>query len=111
MIFSIKTNLVKYPFLAARALQNAKTIILNHNIKVSETKLNDYLKSNYNMSLISACLYLLDHCKIQQNKSGDILIMFNSDKVNNLATLITYGNSEIRGSNILAEAFMRFEKG
>ena len=107
MFFTIKSKIADKPFMKAKVLFDAKTIILNHTLKVSEVKLNELLKKEYNLTLISACMYLLSHCKIQQDRDDNIIVLFENKKMDKLATLITYGNLEISGSNILKEAFMQ----
>lgn len=110
MFFSIENKLADKPFMKAKIFANAKTIILNHIIRVDEVKLNDFLKKEFNLTLISACMYLLFNCKIQQDKDNNIIVLFNNKKLDTLATLITYGNLEIKGSTLLKEAFMQTVK-
>ena len=55
-------------------------------------------------------MYLLSNCKIQQDKDSNIIVLFNTKKMDKLATLITYGNLEIKGSKLLKEAFMQTTK-
>ena len=107
MFFTIKSKIADEPFIKAKVLLDAKTIILNHTLKVSEVKLNELLKKEYNLTLISACMYLLSHCKIQQDKDDNIIALFENKNLDKLATLITYGNIEVHGSKILKEAFMQ----
>lgn len=110
MFFSIENKLADKAFMKTKVFTNAKTIILNHTIRVEEVKLNEYLKKEFNLNLISACIYILTHCKIQQDKDDNIIILFENKKIDNLAALITYGNLEVPGSKLLKEAFMQTTK-
>lgn len=110
MFFLIENKLANRPFMKVKVLTDAKSIILNHNIRVDEVKLNEFLKKEFNLNLISACMYLLSNCKIQQDKDSNIIVLFNTKKMDKLATLITYGNLEIKGSKLLKEAFMQTTK-
>jgi hypothetical protein len=51
---------------------------------------------------------VIANCKIQKNKSNELIITFPSKKIDNLAALITYGDGKIQGCSILKEAFGRY---
>jgi hypothetical protein len=47
------------------------------------------------------------NCRVQKNNSNEILITFPSRKIDQLASIITYGTGKIQGCSILKEAFGR----
>lgn len=107
MFFTIKSKIANRSFMKLKVLSDAKKIILNHTLKVDEVQLNEFLKKEYNLTLTLACMHLLNHCKVQQDRDNNIIILFESKKLDTLASLITYGNLEVRGSKILKEAFLQ----
>jgi hypothetical protein len=47
----------------------------------------------------------MHYIRINRNKSGDAIITFKDSKADKLASLITYGNGRIQGSDLLVQAF------
>ena len=88
-------------------LQGARLTIATYRVKPAQKQLNDYLWKKFGVTLKTACGLVISNCKIQKNKNNELLIMFPSKKIDNLATLITYGNGKIQGCSILKEAFGR----
>jgi len=50
---------------------------------------------------------VIANSKIYRNSSNEFIITFPSKKIDNLASLITYGDGKIQGCDILKEAFLR----
>jgi len=107
MQFNIRLQDLNTPWASGRIRSYAKKIILLHEIKPSEVKLNKYLEKNFQLNLITASLLLLNNCTIYKNLAGTITVLFNNKQDDDLAALITYGNLEAPGSSILKEAFLR----
>jgi len=107
MQFIIKNTFANKNWFSWRILKDARTVILFHKLKASEQKLNEYLKANYNLDLKLACIHLIQHCKIYKDLDQNIIILFPVKKDDKLASLITYGNNEVNGSDILKQAFFR----
>jgi hypothetical protein len=72
--------------------------------RAKEIALDKYLKENYNQQLIPLCLKIVRGIKIVKAPQGTLLITIPNKKLDEFAQLITYGNSEIEGSNILKRA-------
>ena len=104
IIRNIQANLSSY---RAKILRNARIIILFHKQTAGETKLNNYLLDNYKLDLKNACLHLLANCKIYRNYNKEMIILFPKKADDELAALITYGTAQIKGSNLLKDAFFR----
>ena len=70
----------------------------------TEIILNNYLKENYNIPLKAACILITSNAKAYID---DNIIIYKviDKKLSDLANLITYGNLELKGSNILKAAF------
>ena len=72
---------------------------------VREIALNNYLKENYNINLKAACLLIVSNVTIKTNLDTRIIYTINDEQLSMLAKLITYGNLEIQGSDILKAVF------
>ena len=72
--------------------------------RTAEIALDKYLKKNYNQQLIPLCLKILRGIKIIKAPDKTLLITIPNKELDKFAQLITYGNSEVEGSNILKEA-------
>lgn len=103
-IENLQANLEAYKY---KVLKNAWLIIISHKISPGEIKLNNYLLANYRLNLKAACIKLLNKCKIMRDYNNSIVVIFPNKNDDKLATFITYGNLEIKGSNILKNAFFR----
>lgn len=104
VIENLQANLESYKY---KVLKNAWLIIISHKMLPGEAKLNNYLLNNYKLNLKAACLKLINRCKIMRDYDKNVIIIFPNKKDDELASLITYGNLELRGSNILKNAFLR----
>lgn len=87
-------------------IYNAQFNLCCHKWTTADKLLNKYLKSNYKLSLSSACDLLLMRAKVSQGQPNEILITFTDRRLDKLASVITYGTGKIPGSNILKEAFL-----
>ena len=104
-IVSLVANENRYNFWV---LHGARLAVTTYRIKPAQKQLNDYLWKTYGINLRAASLMVIANCRIQKNKSNELIITFPSKKIDNLAALITYGNGKIQGCSILKEAFGRY---
>ena len=89
-------------------LHGARLAITTCRLKPAQKQLDDHLWKTYGVNLRAASLMVIANCKIQKNKSNELIITFPSKKIDNLAALITYGDGKIQGCSILKEAFGRY---
>lgn len=84
----------------------ALQFIRNYKMSSNEILLDKVIRSKYKVSLKTACLNLILNSKIYSSNSADeIIVTFIERKHKDLATLITYGNGLVYGSQILYKAF------
>ena len=86
---------------------DAKKVIIAHKLTPGEIKLNNYLNRELGMPLKAVCVYLLSKCKFYKDLDNSITVLFPVKSDDTLAAFITYGNGEIKGCNLLKEAFFR----
>lgn len=103
-IKNLQANLEAYRY---KVLRNAWLAIISHKLSPSEKALNDYLLANYKLNLKATCISLIHKCKIMRDYDNNVIVIFPNKDDDKLAALITYGNLELRGSNILKNAFFR----
>jgi hypothetical protein len=89
-------------------LHGARLTIAAYRVKPAQKQLNEYLWKKFGLTLKAACAVVIANCKIQKNKSNELIITFPSKKIDNLAALITYGDGKMQGCSILKEAFGRY---
>lgn len=104
-LISAVANEDRYNFWVIRG---AQTTIAAYKISPAQKQLSDYLWEKFGMTLKAACTMIVANCKIQKNKSNELIITFPSKKIDDLAALITYGDGKIQGCSILKEAFGRY---
>lgn len=108
MVFRVTSsvaNKYRYNFWV---LHGARLTIATYRIKPAQKQLNDYLWKNFGLTLKAACAVVVANCKVQKNKSNELIITFPSKRIDNLAALITYGDGKMQGCSILKEAFGRY---
>lgn len=89
-------------------LRGAKLTIALYKLKPAQKPLNDYIWKKFGLTLKAACGVVVANCRIQKNKSNELIITFPSKRIDNLAALITYGDGKLQGCSILKEAFGRY---
>ena len=104
VIKNIQANLQAFKY---QLIRNAYLIIISHRLTPGEIKLNKHLKENYKLDLKSACIYLLSKSKIYRDLDNNIIVLFPDKNDDKLASLITYGNNEMKGSKLLKLALFR----
>ncbi len=85
-------------------LMTAYFIIEGYPLKASEQRLDNFIQKQYKTSLKNMCITLLLNLTFYRNKEGNLILMFKDKKYDTIASLITYGNGVIQGSNILRAA-------
>lgn len=78
--------------------------VRGYKVGVNELALNDYFTKKFNTNLKRVCEYLVYEANIAYGYN-EIIVYFNNKKLDQLASLITYGNTTLPGSNILVYAF------
>lgn len=95
-------------------LEEAKTMLRNEALariyqykdSTNEIALNKYLLKNCKISLRTLCQKLALNCLIEKSEN-EIIIKF-PEKLDVLASLITYGTGKIQGSHILQYMFLNY---
>jgi hypothetical protein len=103
MFFKARSTSPKADLAIYRAKRQARLKLTLFRMGIAETLLSRYLQENYNMTLRSACLAILQNAKYQLNIEQDIIITVPDPELNKIAKLITYGTGKIPGSHILRE--------
>jgi hypothetical protein len=109
MQFRLTGKTSSFKWFKWQLIRKATFIALRHKLKPSEYKLNEYLKKNYNKDLKTAALYLIKNCTIIHNFQNEAVVIFQKKEDDTLASLITYGNLEVGGSDLLKRIFFRKE--
>ena len=92
-------------------LQGARLSISLYKITPAHAKLNEYLWKNYGLNIKAASMVIIANSKLQKNNSNEIIVTFPSKKIDQLASILTYGNGKLQGCSILQEAFGKAMKG
>jgi hypothetical protein len=108
MFFRIASPVVNKSQYNFWVLHGARLAVATYKLKPAQKQLNDYLWQHYGLNLKAACTVVVANCRIQKNKSNELIITFPSKKIDNLASIITYGTGKIQGCSILKEAFGRY---
>ena len=83
---------------------HARRVILAWPMRATEIALDNYLKNNYNTSLKIVGMNLL--LNSSTSTDGEFLVTtFKDIRYDKIASFITYGNSEVRGCNMIRDAF------
>jgi hypothetical protein len=109
MLFTIKNN--KYQsaeYLRTNTLLRAYCIIQKYPMHAQEIALDNYLQLQYKTSLKNMCIKLLLSLTFHEDDSGDFILLFKHKEHDQMATLITYGNGAIPGSQILKVALANY---
>ena len=85
VIKNIQANLQAFKY---QLIRNAHLIIISNRLTPGETKLNQHLKENYKLD-------------------NNVIVLFPNKDDDKLASLITYGNNEMKGSKLLKLALFR----
>lgn len=88
-------------------LYGANLTIAHYQITPAHKQLNNYLWEKFGLNIKTASTLVVANGKIQKNKNNELIIIFPSKKIDNLASIITYGTGKIQGCSILQEAFGR----
>lgn len=89
-------------------LHGAAHTIARFKITPAHKQLNDYLWKEFGLNIKTAGTMVVANSRIQKNKDNEIIITFPSKKIDELASILTYGTGKIQGCSILREAFGRY---
>lgn len=90
---------------AMKTIFMARRIIICYPMRTEELRLEIYLQEHFGIGLKQCCLDILQKCKCMMSSTGSLMTVITDPKLDKLAKLITYGNDEVFGSNILKDAF------
>lgn len=107
MFFRVASPIVNKNRYNFWVMQGARLAITTYRITPAQKQLNDYIWKEFGLNLKAACALVIANCRIQKNQSNELIITFPSKKIDDLASLITYGDGKIQGCPILKEAFGR----
>lgn len=107
MFFTIKSVTANKIFSRAWVKQGAKLTVDMYRLKPAQKQLDDLIWKVYGLNLKAASLIVIANSKIDRNSSNEFIITFPSKRIDNLASLITYGDGKVQGCDILKEAFLR----
>lgn len=107
MLFTIKCSYKSLSLAKLKITASARRTVSYFSMKTAEMGLDSYLNSKYGLGLKQMCLKLILSATYSKNTEHEIIVTFIDKELDNIAALITYGNTELRGSNILKCAFCR----
>jgi len=85
----------------------AKYHVYHWKLSGNDIAVDNYCKQKYNKSLKEVCWYIIDKIKVFiSNDENQYIIILEDKNLDKLAHIITYGNGEIGGSQILQKAFI-----
>lgn len=105
MFFTVASPIINKYKTNQWILHGARLAIDLYKITPAHFKLNSYLWRNYGLNIKTASLLVIANSSFQKNNSNEIIVLFPSKKIDQLASIITYGNGKIQGCSILQEAF------
>lgn len=103
MFFRVKSTSPEADLAIYRMKKHAKLRLMLYQMGPAELLISRFLQENYNLTLKSACLQILQDARYNLNIEQDLIITIPDPELNNIAKLITYGNGKIAGSKILRE--------
>lgn len=106
MLFTLTTQ-QNLDLIKARLYKNARRTVLLYKTSATEENLNNYLVKHYGTNLKLACLSIINSALYSTDTNNTIVVTFRTKYLDDLASLITYGNESVQGSNILKDAFCR----
>lgn len=105
MFFKVKNKrYLSTEQLRTDTLLNAYFLIQNYSLHASDLALDQFLQQQYKTTLKNMCIKLLLSLTFYKDNEGNLVLMFKDPKYDKLASLITYGNGVIQGSQILQTA-------
>jgi hypothetical protein len=110
MIFTINTKYYNSSYkklLKSKLKLNAIRRLRNFPINTTEKLLNNYLKENYNMTLIYACYLIILNSKVEESKD-ELQILIKDKQLDKIARIITFGTGRFLGSRIIPFIFGKY---
>lgn len=109
MIYTINTSNytpVYRNLLAQKLKLNAISRLRNFPIRTAEKLLDEYLKTNYKMSLQYACYLIIINSKIEETEN-EITVSLNDKQLEKIARIITFGTGRLTGSRLIPFMFTK----
>ncbi len=110
MFFRVKSTSPNSDLAIYRARRTARLRLSLYRIGPSELLLSRYLQENFNMTLQSACLAILQNARFALNIKHELIITIPDKQLNEISKLITYGTGKVAGSHILQDMWRITEK-
>lgn len=110
MIFTIDTQYYNSSYkklFKSKIKLNAIQRLRYFPINTSEKLLNNYLKENYNMTLMYACYLIILQSKIEESEN-EIQILIKDKQLDKIARIITFGTGRFLGSRIIPFIFGKY---
>jgi len=107
MQFTIRNGLANKDFMVSQIKASAWKVLAFYRVRTSEYALDKYLRETYNLGLREAGLHILRNSTFHKTYDKSIVVLFKDKNIDKLATLITYGNGQVHGSDILKQMFFR----
>lgn len=109
MMFTVRNPYKLQPEqLRVKTLLSARSFIRMYPMRATELALDEHLQQQYDTTLKNACLVLLLNASYTVNDLGELVILFKNPQHDKVAQLITYGNGQILGSQILRHALANY---
>lgn len=90
----------------ARIKTNAWRRLSWFKLSAKDIAIEQYLQLKYGIDLKAACRILIMRCSIQTTLDrSELTVFFPTKELDNLASIITYGNANLYGSSILNYIF------
>ena len=103
MFFRVKSTSPTADLTIYRAKKQARLKLALYRMGLAETLISRYLQENYNMTLKTACMAIIQNARYDLNIERDLIITIPDPELNKIAKLITYGTGVLAGSHILRD--------
>lgn len=105
MVFTIETDHMR-PDLAAFQEKTQALKLLNwYQFGTAEQLLDRYFRETFGITLFDACRLIILEAKCALNMENEIIITIPDKKLDDWATIITYGTGKVLGSGVLRFVF------
>lgn len=108
MFFRISSPIINKQRYNFWVMHGAAQIAATYRFTPANKALNDYLWKKFGVNLKTASIMAIANCKIQKNNNNEVIVTFPAKKIDQIASIITYGTGKIQGCPVLKEAFGRY---
>ena len=104
MLYFATSGTSNKKFVTPYVKQVAWRRLAQYYLKGNDIKLEEYCQKNYKRSLKLVCIWLVSKLQIMNSGATTYCIFWVDKQLDELARIITYGDGELAGSNILKNA-------